>query len=88
MSWIFRIGSILVGSKMGRIVLVALAAGLISFFTIRYIQEQERDKNTIEIQGNQIEKRKKIDKAIRDTDGTVDDSLQYLRERQGGFPFW
>ena len=88
MLWLFRIGSILAGSKTGRIVAVVLAAGLISYFTIQYIQSREEDRNIIELQGQQIEKRKKIDKAIRDDPGTVDDSLQYLRERQSDSPFW
>ena len=71
------------GSKVTLVVVTALVVGLISFFTIRYIQEAERNKITTEIQDKQIERRKQIDEGVRSAPDSVTDGLQYLRERQG-----
>lgn len=71
------------GSKVTLVVVTALVAGLISFFTIRYIQQAERGKVTIELQDKQIERRKQVDEGVRTAPSNVDDSLQYLRDRQG-----
>jgi len=71
------------GSKVTLVVVTALVVGLISFFTIRYIQQAERGKVTIELQDKQIERRKQVDEGVRNAPANVDDSLQYLRDRQG-----
>lgn len=64
-------------------VLLALAVIWILFYVIQSIQERERDKNTIELQDKQIEKRTKIDRAVRNQQKKdVEDSLDYLRRRQ------
>jgi len=74
----------LAGSKVTLVVVTVLVVGLISFFTIRYIQSAEEDKIIKEIQQEQIEKRKRIDEGVRSAPDTPTDSLQYLRDRQGG----
>jgi apolipoprotein N-acyltransferase len=71
------------GKKLILIAVAVLVVGLISFTTIRYIQSAEQDKVTIELQEKQVEKRKKIDRAVRNSPSTVNDSLQYLQRRQG-----
>lgn len=64
-------------------VLLALAVIWILFYVIQSTQERERDKNTIELQDKQIEKRTKIDRAVRNQQKKdVEDSLDYLRRRQ------
>ena len=60
---------------------IALVLILSVVFGIRYIQGAEESKITTEIQEKQIERRKKIDEAVRNSPDTVDDSLQYLRDR-------
>jgi len=75
---------IIAGSKVTLVAVTALVAGLISFFTIRYIQQAERDKVTIELQEQQMERRQRVDEGIRSAPVNVDDSLQYLRDRQRG----
>jgi len=60
---------------------IALVLILSVVFGIRYIQGAEESKVTTEIQEKQIERRKKIDEAVRNSPDTVDDSLQYLRDR-------
>ena len=60
---------------------IALVLTLSVVFGIRYIQGAEESKITTEIQEKQIERRKKIDEAVRNSPDTVDDSLQYLRDR-------
>ena len=75
----------LAGSKVVLVVVTALVAGLISYFTIQYIQQAEKDKLLIEIQEEQNTKRKVIREAIKKpptadpADAT--DSLQYLNNR-------
>ena len=75
----------LAGSKVVLIAVTALVAGLISYFTIQYIQQAEKDKLLLEIQDKQNTKRKVIREAIKKapaadpTDAT--DSLQYLNNR-------
>jgi len=71
------------GSKVTLVVVTALVVGLISFFTIRYIQEAERNKVTTEIQDKQIERRKQIDEGVRSAPDSASDSLRYLNDRQG-----
>lgn len=75
---------LLAGSKVTLVVVTALVVGLISFFTIRYIQSAEEDKIIREIQQEQIEKRKRIDEGVRSAPDTPTDSLRYLRDRQDG----
>jgi len=75
---------LLAGSKVTLVVVTALVVGLISFFTIRYIQSAEEDRIIKEIQQEQIEKRKRIDEGVRSAPDNASDSLQYLRDRQGG----
>lgn len=77
------IWKIIAGSKVTLVVVTALVVGLISFFTIRYIQEAEKGKVTIELQEQQIERRQRVDEGVRTAPVDVDDSLQYLRDRQG-----
>ena len=60
---------------------IALMLILSVVFGIRYIQGAEESKITTEIQEKQIERRKKIDEAVRNSPDNVDDSLQYLRDR-------
>jgi len=60
---------------------IALVLILSVVFGVRYIQGAEESKITTEIQEKQIERRKKIDEAVRNSPDTVDDSLQYLRDR-------
>ena len=74
---------IFAGSKWMLIAAGVLVVGLISFFTIQYIQQAERDSVTTEIQEKQIQKRNRIDEAIRTAPTTVDSSMQYLIDRQG-----
>jgi len=75
----------LAGSKVVLIVVTALVAGLISYFTIQYIQQAEKDKLLIEIQEKQNTKRKVIREAIKKPPAAdpadATDSLQYLNNR-------
>jgi NADH:ubiquinone oxidoreductase subunit 5 (subunit L)/multisubunit Na+/H+ antiporter MnhA subunit len=75
----------LAGSKVVLIVVTALVAGLISYFTIQYIQSAERGKLQLELQELQNTKRKVIRDAIKDTPNAnpndATDSLQYFRDR-------
>jgi hypothetical protein len=75
----------LAGSKVILIVVTALVAGLISYFTIQYIQSAERDKIQLEMQELQNIKRKVIRDAIKATPNAnpndATDSLQYFRDR-------
>lgn len=75
----------LAGSKVVLIVVTALVAGLISYFTIQYIQQAEKDKLLIEIQEKQNTKRKVIRDAIKKAPAAdpadATDSLQYLNNR-------
>lgn len=77
-----------VGLKWVAIAVGALAVGLISWQTIRWFQQAERDKITIEIQEQTNEKRRRINDAVKikpNTDPTdATNSLRYLLERQGG----
>jgi len=76
--------SIIVGSRIGRIVGLVLVAGLISLLTIQYIQKQERDRVLNEVQREDLENykdtRDRIDEANNDSFG-LDDALDWLRKR-------
>ena len=75
----------LAGSKVVLIVVTALVACLISYFTIQYIQSAEKDKLQLELQELQNTKRKVIQDAIKNTPNyspdDATDSLQYFRDR-------
>lgn len=79
----------LVGSRWTAIAAIVLAVGLISYFTIQYIQKGERDSITIELQEKTIEKRKEVRDAVNKGVGSTSrsddaaDSLRFLRDRQG-----
>lgn len=75
-----------VGLKWVGIAAVVLAVGLISVYVIRSTVSNTEDrieKETIELQ---IEKRERIDDAVRNSpparSGDASDSLQFLRDRQ------
>jgi len=76
----------LVGSKVGRTVVSVLVVGLILFTTIQWYQREAREELKKDIELEQLnterETRERIDKAVRPSrNPSVDDSLQYLRER-------
>ena len=75
-----------VGSKWVAIAALVLAVGLISLYVIRSTVSNTEDrieKETLELQ---IEKRERIDDAVRSSpparSGDATDSLLYLRDRQ------
>jgi len=76
----------LVGSRMGGIAALALAAGLTLFTMIQWYQREAREELKKDIELKQLnterETRERIDEAVRPSrNPTVDDSLRYLRER-------
>lgn len=75
MTWILT----LAGSKVGRIVALVLAVGLISFTTIRYIQSTEREKIELELRENELDTRESIDDAVRNSPTDPDAALEWLR---------
>lgn len=70
-----------VGSKTGLVIVTALVVGLISFSMIQYIQRAEEDKVIKVLQEKQIERSNNVNENIRTAPDTVDDSLQYLLDR-------
>lgn len=75
LSWI-------VGSSLGRLVATVFLAGLILFATIQYIRWDERDKLQKDQLQQQIETRKRVDDAVRNSPSDVDDAIEFLRDRQ------
>lgn len=77
--------STIVGSKIGRTVALVLAAGLISLLTIQYIRWDEREKVLNEVQKEDLENykdtRERIDDASNSIFDSVDDALDWLRNR-------
>lgn len=80
-----------VGSKIGRMIVIALVVGLILFATTRYIQNTTRDNTVKEIQIETLEDyretRERVDNAIRETrrsnpDNSGSVALERLRNRQ------
>lgn len=85
MTWLMRI---LVGSTVGRIVAIALAAGLTLFGTIQYIRwdterrMQERiDQLETEIQ-DYIDTRRRINEGADSIPDDPDAAREWLRDRQ------
>ena len=76
--------NILVGSKIARTVALVLAAGLILFTTIQYIQWQERDRVLEEIQKEDLKDYKDTRERIDETSpfDSVNDALEWLRNRK------
>ena len=76
-----------VGWKPILIVVGVLVVGLISYFTIQYIQESTQDKTTIEILEETNQRREGIRNEIRNSKpadrNDATDSLQYFKSRQG-----
>lgn len=62
-----------VGTKLGQMVVIALAAGLTLFLTIQYIQSEEKDKVVDEIKLQNLE----TDRVIRDR---IDENVNTVRE--------
>ena len=83
MVWALRL---IVGSKVGRIVALVLAAGLISFATIqlweRGIRNQVLQEQLIEQLQRQQQTRDRVDEGIRNTPSNIDDIREWLRNRQ------
>lgn len=75
LSWI-------VGSSLGRLVATVSLVGLILFGTIQYIRWDERDKLQKDQLQQQIETRKRVDDAVRNSPSDVDDAIEFLRDRQ------
>lgn len=77
--------STIVGSKIRRTVALVLAAGLISLLTIQYIRWDEREKVLNEVQKEDLENykdtRERIDDASNSIFDSVDDALDWLRNR-------
>jgi predicted acylesterase/phospholipase RssA len=78
MGWIGWI----VGSRQGRLVAGVLLVGLLSLAAIQYIRSAERDKIETENLQKQIEIRRNIDDAVINSPNSVDDAIEFLRERQ------
>lgn len=72
----------IVGSPLGRLVAVVFLAGLLSIGVIQYIRLDERDKVKQEQLQNQVETRKRVDNAVRNSPDVVDDALEFLLDRQ------
>lgn len=75
LSWI-------VGSSLGRLVATVFLAGLILFATTQYIRWDEKDKLQRDQLQQQIETRKRVDDAVRNSPSDVDDAIEFLRDRQ------
>lgn len=75
LSWI-------VGSSLGRLVATVFLAGLILFGTTQYIRLDEKDKLQRDQLQQQIETRKRVDDAVRNSPSDVDDAIEFLRDRQ------
>jgi hypothetical protein len=78
MGWIGWI----VGSRQGRLVAGVLLVGLLSLAAIQYIRSAERGKIETENLQKQIEIRRNIDDAVINSPNSVDDAIEFLRERQ------
>ena len=83
MIWLFRL---IVGSKTGRIVALALAATLILSVTItlweRGIRNQVLQEVEIQQIRQEVETRDRVDEAIRNSPRKFDDAVRLLMERQ------
>ena len=75
LSWI-------VGSSLGRLVGTVFLAGMILFGTIQCIRWDERGKLQRDQLQQQIETRKRVDDAVRNSPSDVDDAIEFLRDRQ------
>lgn len=75
-----------VGSKVIPHAIIALVVGLILFYVIQSTETTTEQRIEKQILETQIEKRKKIDDAVRkappNNSGDASDSLQYLRNRK------
>jgi hypothetical protein len=78
MGWIGWI----VGSRQGRLVAGVLLVGLLLLAAIQYIRSAERDKIETENLQKQIEIRRNIDDAVINSPNSVNDAIEFLRERQ------
>jgi len=83
--WIVKV---IVGSKTGRIVAGALGAILILFATITLWERGIRNQVLQEVETQQIkqeiETRKRIDEAVRNSPREFDDAVEWLRKRNSG----
>lgn len=82
--------SLIAGKRLYIIAAIVLAVGSTLTYATLYIRGATKDSITIDLQEKQIKKQEEIrnavDKGVGSTSGDDDasDSLQHLRDRQGG----
>lgn len=72
----------IVGSPLNRLAVFVLVVGLLSIGAIQYIRWDERDKVNQQRLEDQVETRKRVDDAVRNSPDAVGDALDFLLDRQ------
>lgn len=73
--------SMLAGSKIARLVGVALVVGLILFSTIQYIRGAEEDRIKLKLIEKEIATEEEINNAISNSPNDPDSILEWLQRR-------